>query len=64
MAFGLGFGWPLVVLPLLTTPVQTHITRWLAKHYAIVGRLSGALLIVVAVFGFWVDVLPSFQGVS
>lgn len=54
VAFGLGFGWPLVVLPLLTTTVQTHITRWLAKHYAI----------VVAVFGFWVDVLPSLQGGS
>ena len=59
VTFGLGFGWPLVALPLLTTPVQRRITRWLARHYAIVGRLSGALLIVVAVFGFWADVLPS-----
>ena len=57
--FGLGFGWPLVALPFLTTPVQRHITRWLARHYAIVGRLSGALLIAVAMFGFWADVLPS-----
>lgn len=57
--FGLGFGWPLVALPFLATPVQRHITRWLARHDAIVGRLSGALLIVVAVFGFWADVLPS-----
>ncbi|MEJ7902437.1 MAG: cytochrome c biogenesis protein CcdA [Thermomicrobiales bacterium] len=63
VAFGLGFGWPLVVLPFLATPVQAHITRWLARHYAIVGRLSGALLILVAVFGFWVDVLPSLQRV-
>ena len=61
VAFGLGFGWPLIVLPFLATPVQAHITRWLARHYAIVGRLSGALLILVAVFGFWVDVLPSLQ---
>jgi len=59
VTFGLGFGWPLVALPFLATPVQGHITRWLARHYAIVGRLSGALLIVVAVFGFWADVLPS-----
>ena len=59
VTFGLGFGWPLVALPFLATPVQRHITRWLARHYAIVGPLSGALLIVVAVFGFWADVLPS-----
>ncbi len=59
VTFGLGFGWPLVALPFLATPVQRRITRWLARHYAIVGQLSGALLIVVAVFGFWADVLPS-----
>ena len=59
VTFGLGFGWPLVALPFLAAPVQRYITRWLARHHAIVGRLSGALLIVVAVFGFWADVLPS-----
>ncbi len=59
VTFGLGFGWPLVALPFVATPVQRHITRWLTRHYAAVGRLSGALLIVVAVFGFWADVLPS-----
>lgn len=59
LTFGLGFGWPLVVLPFVATPVQHHITRWLTRHYALVGRLSGALVIGVAVFGFWADVLPS-----
>ncbi len=59
VAFGLGFGWPLVVLPFVAMPVQRSITSWLARHYAIVGRLSGALLIAVAVYGFWVDVVPS-----
>lgn len=58
-SFGLGFSWPLVALPLLATPVQQRMTRWLARHYAIIGRLSGALLIGVAIFGFWVDVLPN-----
>lgn len=58
VAFGLGFGWPLVMLPFVAMPVQGHITRWLARHYAVVGRLSGALLIVVALFGFWTDVVP------
>lgn len=59
VAFGLGFGWPLVVLPLLATPLQQRITRALASRYVLINRLSGALLIAVAVFGFWVDVRPN-----
>ena len=28
VAFALGFGWPLVVLPFLAVPVQRRATRW------------------------------------
>lgn len=59
LAFGLGFGWPLLALPLLAVPLQRGSTRWLASHATTLGRLAGLLLIVIAVFGFWVDVLPN-----
>jgi len=61
VAFGFGFGWPLVLLPLVAAPVQRQITRWLTRHHTAVERWSGALLIVVAAYGFWVDVLPNIS---
>ena len=59
LAFGVGFGWPLVVLPFLATPVQRTVTRFLATHHRRLAVLSGVLLIVIAVVGFREDVLPS-----
>lgn len=59
LAFGLGFGWPLVVLPLVAMPLQRGITRWLAGSSQMLGRLAGVLLIGIALFGLWVDVLPN-----
>ena len=59
LAFGLGFGWPLLVLPLLAVPLQRVSTRWLAAHATTLGRLAGLLLIVIAAYGFWIDVLPN-----
>lgn len=56
-AFGLGFGWPLVVLPWLAAPVQHRLTRVLARNHRIVDVVSGLLLIVVAAVGVWVDFL-------
>jgi cytochrome c-type biogenesis protein len=53
LAFGIGFGWPLVVLPLVTAPIQRWSTRWLTRHYTTIGRLSGLVLIVIGIFGFW-----------
>ena len=51
VAFGLGFGWPLVVLPFLAVPMQRRFTGFLTtKHLAII-RLSGLLLVVVAAIG-------------
>lgn len=59
VAFGLGFGWPLVVLPFLAAPVQQRATRWLARHHRGVGIVSGLILIAVAAFGWVVDVRPN-----
>ena len=56
--FGLGFGWPLVVLPLLAVPLQRRYTKWLAKNHALIARLSGVLLIALGIFGFITVVLP------
>lgn len=59
LAFGLGFGWPLVLLPLVATPFQRHFTRWLTGNYQLLTRLSGALLLLIGLFGFYAEVLPN-----
>jgi cytochrome c-type biogenesis protein len=62
LAFGLGFGWPLLVLPLIAVPLQRGITRWLAGNAQALGRLAGALLLAIAAFGIWVDIVPNLRG--
>ena len=62
LAFGLGFGWPLLVLPLLAVPVQRGLTRWLAGKSQALGRVSGALLLAITALGIWVDVVPNLRG--
>jgi cytochrome c-type biogenesis protein len=57
--YAIGFGWPLVVLPALAAPAQRQITRWLAVHHRIIEVLSGALLMAIAVYGYWTEVRPS-----
>lgn len=59
LAFGLGFGWPLVLLPLVTTPFQRHFTRWMTGNYRLLTRISGGLLLVIGLFGLYADVLPN-----
>lgn len=59
--FGLGFGWPLVALPLLAAPAQQRITRFLARHHRVVTVASGVLLLVVATIGVWNDVVPNLR---
>ena len=59
LAFGLGFGWPLVALPLLAAPLQRHLTRWLAGRYSLLTRAAGLLLVGIGLFGIWAEVLPS-----
>lgn len=57
--FALGFGWPLLVLPLLATPLQRRATRMTARHHRIIGAASGVLLVAIAVFGYITEVRPN-----
>jgi cytochrome c-type biogenesis protein len=57
--FGLGFGWPLVVLPFLALPLQRRFTSWTTTNYTALTRASGALLIGIAAFGVYNDLLPT-----
>ncbi len=59
LAFGLGFGWPLLVLPLVAMPAQRVVTRWLAGNTAVLGRLAGVLMLAIAAFGVWTELLPN-----
>jgi cytochrome c-type biogenesis protein len=61
LAFGLGFGWPLLVLPLVAMPVQRGVARWLAGNTEALGRLAGALMLVIAVVGIWTEVLTNLR---
>jgi cytochrome c-type biogenesis protein len=62
LVFGLGFGWPLALLPLLAMPAQRRFTGWLAAHQGPIARASGALLVAVGLWGFWAEVLPNLGG--
>ncbi len=57
--FGLGFGWPLVVLPLLAAPAQQTMTRFLTRHHRVITVVSGLLLLGVAAAGWWFDIRPN-----
>jgi cytochrome c-type biogenesis protein len=59
LAFGLGFGWPLVALPLLATPLQRQLTRRLAGQYGLLTRVAGLLLVGIGLFGAWAEILPA-----
>lgn len=58
--FGLGFGWPLLLLPILALPLQQRIVGWLSRHHEVLTRASGALLIAVGIFGFITEIVPQF----
>jgi cytochrome c-type biogenesis protein len=57
--FGLGFGWPLVLLPLLAAPSQQRMTRFLTRNHRAITILSGVLLLAVAAAGWWFDIRPN-----
>ena len=59
LAFGIGFGWPLVLLPLLAAPFQRTFTRWMVANYKLLARFSGALLLLIGLLGFYSDLLPN-----
>jgi cytochrome c-type biogenesis protein len=60
LAFGLGFGWPLVALPLLAAPAQRHLTRWLVGRYGLLTRAAGLILVGIGAFGTWAEIVPGF----
>ena len=57
--FGLGFGWPLVVLPLVAQPFQRRFTQWTTGHYRLLTTVSGALLLTIGIAGFALEVAPN-----
>ncbi len=57
LAFGIGFGWPLVVLPFVASPFQKRFTRWTTQNYLNLTRVSGALLVAIGIFGIYNDFL-------
>jgi cytochrome c-type biogenesis protein len=59
LAFGLGFGWPLLFLPLITVPLQRGVTSWLAGNTLVLSRITGILLLAIAAFGVWSEILPN-----
>lgn len=56
--FGLGFGWPLVLLPFIAMPLQQRFTRWMTQNYRLMTQASGLLLVGIGIFGIFVDLLP------
>lgn len=64
LAFGLGFGWPLVVLPLFALPAQRRFTTWLSHNHLLLNRISGIFLIAVGLFGMITELLPRWLASS
>jgi cytochrome c-type biogenesis protein len=64
LAFGIGFGWPLALLPLVALPLQRRMIGWLNRQHALLNRASGLLLIAVGVFGVVTELLPKLANVD
>ncbi|MBZ0278753.1 MAG: hypothetical protein K8I60_21575 [Anaerolineae bacterium] len=62
LAFGLGFGWPLALLPLVAMPLQRRLVGWLGRHHLLLNRASGILLVAVGIFGILTELLPNYTG--
>ncbi|MDZ4770827.1 MAG: cytochrome c biogenesis protein CcdA [Chloroflexota bacterium] len=60
LAFGLGFGFPLLLLPLVALPLQRRAVGWLTRQHTMLNRVSGLLLIAVGVFGILTELVPQF----
>lgn len=50
LAFGLGFGVPLLVISLIAEGRQRALLRLVTRHYALVSRVAGIILIAVGSF--------------
>ncbi len=57
--FGLGFGWPLVLLPFVAMPLQRRFTKWMTQNAILLTRISGALLVLIGFAGIYFDLLPA-----
>jgi len=60
LAFGIGFGWPLVVLPLFAMPLQRQATGWLNKNHGLLTRISGLIIIGIGLWGIKTEIIPQF----
>lgn len=56
--FGLGFGWPLLLLPLFALPLQRNLVSWLSRHHTVLNRASGVLLVAIGLFGILTELIP------
>lgn len=56
--FGLGFGWPLVLLPFLAAPFQRQLIGWTTRNYQLLTRASGTLLVLIGLVGIYFELLP------
>ncbi len=58
-AFGLGFGWPLVILPFFAIAAQRRFTQTLTRNHTLLTRVSGTLLVIIGVFGIVTELIPN-----
>ncbi len=59
LVFGLGFGWPLIILPLAALPIQRRFTGWTGANYKTLTILSGLLLVIIGLAGIFIDLIPN-----
>ena len=55
LAFGLGFGAPLLAISLLAASWRSALLRALARRYALLGRVAGAVLVLVGAVDLWTN---------
>lgn len=60
LSFGIGFGWPLVILPFFAMPLQRRATGWLNKNHTLLTRLSGLLILAIGLIGIKTEIIPQF----
>lgn len=57
--FGLGFGWPLVLIPVLAAGANRRFGDWFVRRHELLTRLSGWMLVAIGVFGMLYEVAPN-----
>lgn len=59
--FSLGFGWPLVLMPLFALAWQHRFTRWITNHQSYLRKFTGSLLVIMGAYGIWTELLPNIS---